>query len=117
MIMKNNKKENLELICDVCKIKLEKTIDKIEVFEGTGIYEEGEVYKCPICGEVLLSSDQIDSFQYKHKEIKVKGKIVNIGGTLSLQIPRGIQEYYGLKENTIVELIPVNREKLMVGIA
>ncbi|HID26500.1 MAG TPA: hypothetical protein EYP22_01440 [Methanosarcinales archaeon] len=79
--MKDTKNENLELICDVCNIKMEKMTDKIEIIEGSGIYKEGEVYKCPSCGEVLLSSDQIDSFQRKVSVFKIKGKLVSSGDT------------------------------------
>ncbi|MFQ6061954.1 MAG: hypothetical protein ACE5J9_02100 [Methanosarcinales archaeon] len=92
---------------------MEKTIDKIEIFEGTGLYEEGEVYKCPKCGEVLLDSEQIDSFQRKANIFKIRRKLNVIGNSITMQVPKSLQEYYQFNNNIEVKLIPNQRKNYL----
>lgn len=102
--------------CYKCDGKLEKTIENIEVLEGSEVFEDTEVFKCNQCGEILMDSQQIKELRNKVDILKIKRKLGVSGNALVLRIPKDLQKFYGLKKEDIVEIIPINKHRFIVEI-
>jgi len=103
--------------CYKCDGTLERTKDKVEVLEGSGLFEETEVFKCGKCGEVLMDSDQIKALRKKTDVLKIRRKLGISGNALVLRIPKDLQKFYGLEEEDFVEIIPINKHRFIVEVA
>ncbi|MFO7618822.1 MAG: hypothetical protein R6W91_04110 [Thermoplasmata archaeon] len=103
--------------CYKCDGTLERTKDKVEVLEGSGLFAETEVFKCDKCGETLMDSDQIKALRKKTDVLKIKRKLGVSGNALVLRIPKDLQRFYGLEEEDFVEIIPINKHRFIVEVA
>ena len=102
--------------CYKCDGKLENTIENIEVLEGSGVFEDTEVFKCNQCGEILMDSQQIKELRKKVDILRIKRKLGVSGNALVLRIPKDLQKFYGLKKEDFVEIIPINKHRFIVEI-
>jgi len=110
------KKEKLDLKCDVCGTKYEKTKEMVEVIEGTGYFEENEVYKCPKCGDIIMTSEQLRTLRNKAGHFRLKRKLGISGNALVLRIPADLKEFYHLSKEDVVEIIPIDKKKFLVEV-
>lgn len=109
--------KDLHIRCYNCDSDYVKENVPIELIEGSGHYEDTDVYKCPACGDVVLDTQQLDGLRSKVSHFRIRRKLGISGNALVLRIPADIREFCGLTKDDFVEIIPVNKGRFIVEVA
>jgi len=111
-----SKKKAFNLQCHLCGSDYKKGKVPMELIEGSGHYEETEVYKCKKCGDIVLDSRQLESFRSKVTHFRIRRKLGISGNALVLRIPADIREFCNLTKDDIVEIVPIDKKKFIVEV-
>ena len=111
-----SKAATMHIQCHACGSEYVKEIIPMEIVEGSGHFEDTEVYKCPTCGDIVLDSHQLDSLRGKVTHFKIRRKLGISGNALVLRIPADIREFCNLTKDDYVEIIPIDRRRFIVEI-
>ncbi|MFQ6063656.1 MAG: hypothetical protein ACE5KT_05100 [Methanosarcinales archaeon] len=104
-----------KMICE-CGTEMHKDIEHIELIENTGLKGDIEVYRCPKCGEIELTEEQLRSYRSKANKFRVKRKIDVSDDELVLKIPEDVSKYYGIDRNTEVNIILLDKKRFIVEV-
>lgn len=96
-----------------CECGNEMVLD-VERDSDTNIFIE--VYRCPKCGEVELTEEQLRSYRSKVKKpiFKIKSKVNAIKDRFFIEIPNEISKYHEIDKGSEVYLISVDKKKLVI---
>ena len=92
--MKNNRTENNNLECPICKTG--KMIKQKDIMEQDGI--EFENFKCNSCGEEIMNMKQLKALATKYRKLR-KAKEITFskwGNSLAVRIPSEIVDDFRL---------------------
>lgn len=103
--------------CHVCGSKYVKEKVPVELIEGTGHFEETEVYKCPECGDIVFNTSQLENLRSKVTHFKIRRKLGISGNALVLRIPSDLREFCNLAKGDFVEITPLDKKRFIVEVA
>jgi YgiT-type zinc finger domain-containing protein len=105
------------ITCHLCKGKAKLKYETLKLDEGRIQINNSSYYECEKCGEEFSTDEQMKELDKQiNKKFVFKRPLINAGRSLAITIPADIIENYGLKKGTKIDIIPENKNQIILQI-